>query len=188
MCLHTKFHANRTTFGKVMTFHIFSRWRPSAILSFMGSSFWLFRPSGTCISTTLPNLASLSHSAVKIWPKLLKPIWPPPPCWIYFRFTFWHIFKIRKTKCVCISNFVEIGQYFAKLWRFVYFQDGIRPPYWILEKFKFWINFWGRSQNLHRHTKFGQNRMISSWNIAIKPKSNHWKSVDNGDDDPVPPV
>jgi len=54
-------------------------------------------------------------------------------------FTFWHIFKIRKTKCVRIPNFVKIGQYFAKLWRYVYFR--------------------GRSQNLRRHTKFGQNRL-----------------------------
>jgi len=41
-----------------------------------------------------------------------------------------------------------------------------------LEKFKFWINFRGRSQNLRRHTKFGQNRMIDGRDIAIKPKSN----------------
>ena len=27
-----------------------------------------------------------------------------------------------------IPNFVQIGQYFAKLRRFVYFQDGFRPP------------------------------------------------------------
>ena len=27
MCLHTKFHANRTIFGEVITFHKFSRWR-----------------------------------------------------------------------------------------------------------------------------------------------------------------
>ena len=40
------------------------------------------------------------------------------------------------------------------------------------EKFKFWINFRGRSQNLRRRTKFGQNRMIGGRDIAIKPKSN----------------
>jgi len=40
------------------------------------------------------------------------------------------------------------------------------------EKFKFWINFRGRCQNLRRHTKFGQNRIIGSRDIAIKPKSN----------------
>ena len=28
MCLRTKFHANRTIFGEVITFHKFSRWRP----------------------------------------------------------------------------------------------------------------------------------------------------------------
>jgi len=27
MCPHTKFHANRTIFGEVITFHKFSRWR-----------------------------------------------------------------------------------------------------------------------------------------------------------------
>jgi len=59
---HTKFRANGSMFREVMTFRIFSRWRPSAILNF--------------------------------------------------------------------------------------------------EKFKFSINFRGRSQNLRRHTKFGQNRVI----------------------------
>jgi len=34
------------------------------------------------------------------------------------------------------------------------------------------INFRGQSQNLRRHTKFGQNRMIGGRDIAIKPKSN----------------
>ena len=40
------------------------------------------------------------------------------------------------------------------------------------EKFKFWINFRGRIQNLCRHAKFGQNRMINGRDIAIKPKFN----------------
>ena len=71
---HTKFRANRSTFREVMTFRIFSRWLPSAMLNF--------------------------------------------------------------------------------------------------EKFKFWINFRERSQNLRRHTKFGQNRIIGGRDIAIKPKSN----------------
>ena len=50
----------------------------------------------------------------------------------------------------------------------------VMPPSAILnfEKFKFWINFRRQSQNLRRHTKFGQNRMISGRDIAIKPKSN----------------
>ena len=57
--------------------------------------------------------------------------------WIYFRFTFWYIFTIRNTKCVRTPNFVQIGYYFAKLWRFVYFQDGCRPPSWILQNSNF---------------------------------------------------
>jgi len=40
------------------------------------------------------------------------------------------------------------------------------------EKFKFRIHFRGRSRNLRRHTKFGQNRMIGGRDIVIKPKSN----------------
>ena len=48
------------------------------------------------------------------------------------------------------------------------------PPYAIFnfEKFEFWKNFRRRSQNLSRHTKFGQNWMIGGRDIAIKPKSN----------------
>jgi len=47
-------------------------------------------------------------------------------------------------------------------------------PFAILnfEKFKFWITFRGQSQNLRRHTKFGQNRMIGGRDIAMKPKYN----------------
>ena len=29
MCLHTKFDANRTIFGEIITFHRFSRWLPA---------------------------------------------------------------------------------------------------------------------------------------------------------------
>ena len=39
-------------------------------------------------------------------------------------------------------------------------------------KIQIWISFWGRSQNLRWHTKFGQNRMIGGQDIAIKSKSN----------------
>ena len=44
-------------------------------------------------------------------------------------------------------------------------------PSTVLNFEKFWINFRGRSQNVRQHTKFGQNRMIGSQDIAIKPKS-----------------
>ena len=36
------------------------------------------------------------------------------------------------------------------------------------EKFKFWIYFREQSQNLRRHTKFDQNRMIGGRDIVIK--------------------
>ena len=41
MFLHTKFHANRTIFGEVITFHKFSRWLPFAILNFEKFKFWI---------------------------------------------------------------------------------------------------------------------------------------------------
>ena len=89
-----------------------------------------------CVSTQ--NLVKIGWSAAEILQWNRNPIWPPlPPCWIYFRFTFWHFCKIRKTNCVSIPNFVQNGQYFAKLWRFVYFQDGFRPPSWILKNWNF---------------------------------------------------
>jgi len=38
---HTKFRANRSIFREVMTFRIFSRWPPSAILNFEKFKFWI---------------------------------------------------------------------------------------------------------------------------------------------------
>jgi len=38
---HTKFRANRSIFREVMTFRIFSRWLPSAILNFEKFKFWI---------------------------------------------------------------------------------------------------------------------------------------------------
>jgi len=38
---HTKFRENRSIFRKVMTFRIFSRWLPSAILNFQKFKFWI---------------------------------------------------------------------------------------------------------------------------------------------------
>jgi len=38
---HTKFRSNRSIFCEVMTFRIFSRWLPSAILNFEKFKFWI---------------------------------------------------------------------------------------------------------------------------------------------------
>ena len=38
---HTKFSANGSTFREFMTFHILSRWLPSAILNFEKFKFWI---------------------------------------------------------------------------------------------------------------------------------------------------
>ena len=38
---HTKFRANRSIFREFITFHIFSRWLPSAILNFEAFKFWI---------------------------------------------------------------------------------------------------------------------------------------------------
>jgi len=38
---HTKFRANRSIFREVMTFRIFSRWLPSAILNFEKFKLWI---------------------------------------------------------------------------------------------------------------------------------------------------
>jgi len=44
---HTKFCANRSIFREVVTFRIFSRWLPSAILNFEKFKFWIhFRGRG----------------------------------------------------------------------------------------------------------------------------------------------
>ena len=73
---------------------------------------------------------------------------------------------------------MQIGQYFAN--RSIYrevmtFRIFSRwRPSAILnfeKKIKFWINFRWRSQNVRRHTKCGQNRMIGGRDIAINPKS-----------------
>ena len=56
MCMHTKFHANRTIFGEVITFHKFSRWRPP-------------RSRDITICNSGPHMKSprWSELAVQIW-------------------------------------------------------------------------------------------------------------------------
>ena len=32
--------------------------------------------------------------------------------------------------CWCVQNFIEIGSFFAEIWRYIDFQNGGRPPSW----------------------------------------------------------
>jgi len=64
MCLHTKFHANRTIFGEVITFHKFSRCRPA-------------RSRDITICNSGPHTKSprCSELAVQIWFRKLDNFW-----------------------------------------------------------------------------------------------------------------
>ena len=67
---------------------------------------------------------------------------------------------------------ISANRSFHEVMRFRTFSKWLPSAILNFEKFNFWINFRGRSQNLHRHTKFGQNQMIGGRDIANKPKSN----------------
>jgi len=47
-------------------------------------------------------------------------------------FNFWSRDCDRLTICCSVPNFIEIGQFFTKIWQFNDFQNGGRPPSWIL--------------------------------------------------------
>jgi len=49
----------------------------------------------------------------------------------------------------------------------VFFQDGRRPPYWILTFLNFFVSHQVGSANMHRHTKFRQNRSNDCRNIVF---------------------
>ena len=101
--------ANRSIFREVITFRIFSKWLPSAILNFEKFKFWTNlrgRSRNLRRQTKFGQNRMIGGRYIAIKRNQIR---PPPQCWIYFRFIFWHIFKIRKTKCVRIPNFVQIG-------------------------------------------------------------------------------
>ena len=70
------------------------------------------------------------------------------------------------------TKFCANRSIFHEVMTFCIFSRWLSSAILNFEKFKFWINFRGRSRNLRRHTKFGQNRMIGGRDIVIKPKSN----------------
>jgi len=86
MCLHTKFHANRTIFGEVITFHKFSRWRPA-------------RSRDITICNSGPHTKSprCSELAVQIWFRNLDYFW------IYRNFSI--LFVTLHVKCLTTPTF-----------------------------------------------------------------------------------
>ena len=85
MCLRTKFHANRTIFGEVITFPKFSRWRPA-------------RSRDITICNAGPHTKSprCSELAVQIWFQNLDYFW------IYRNFSF---FVTLHVKCLTTPTF-----------------------------------------------------------------------------------
>jgi len=45
-------------------------------------------------------------------------------------FIFDHVTFIQFKICCCVQNFIEIGWFFAEIWRCIDFQNGGRPPSW----------------------------------------------------------
>jgi len=42
-------------------------------------------------------------------------------------FIFDHVTFIQFKICCCVQNFIEIGCFFAEIWRYIDFQNGVRP-------------------------------------------------------------
>ena len=45
-------------------------------------------------------------------------------------FIFDYVTFIQFKICCCVQNFIEIGWFFAEIWRYIDFQNGGRPPSW----------------------------------------------------------
>ena len=112
---HTNFRANRSIFREVMTFRIFSRWPPSAILNFEKFKFWInFRGWSRNLRrhTKFGQNRMFSGRHIAIKPKsnmaaaaMLNLL----PVYILTHF------EIKEARCVCIPNFMQIGPYLVKL-------------------------------------------------------------------------
>jgi len=64
----------------------------------------------------------------ELWPKKRISRWQPQPWPI-----FGHVTVTGFNIWCRVPNFIKIGQFFIKIWRFYDFQNGGRPPCWILK-------------------------------------------------------
>ena len=51
-------------------------------------------------------------------------------CPVQLFFIFDHVTFIQFKICCCVQNFMKIRWFFAELWRYNDFQNGVRPPSW----------------------------------------------------------
>ena len=157
MCPHTKFRANRSIFSEVMTYRIFSRWRPSAILNFEKFKFWInFRGRSQNLRrhTKFGQNRMIGGRDIMIKPKsnMAAAVLNLLPVYVLTHFQDWED-KMRPYSKFCANRSI-----FREVMTFCIFSRW--PPSAILnfENFKFWINFRLRSQNLCRYIKFDQDR------------------------------
>jgi len=156
----TKFRANWSIFCEVITFRIFSRWPPSAMLNFEKFKFWINfrgRSQNLCRHTKFGQNRMIAGRDIAIQPKsnmaavaMLNLL----PVYILIHFQDYED-KMRPHTKFCANRCV-----FREVMMFRIFSRSLPSAILNFEKFKFWINLQGWSRNLRQHTKFGQNRMF----------------------------
>jgi len=109
------------------------------------------------------NLAEIGH---ELWPE--KAIFKMAVAAIlnFKNFNFWS--RDCNGFTISVPNFIEIGQFITKIWRFNDFQNGGRPASWILKHLQFLSCSLCRDAVLLLHTKFSWNQTIGRWVIAKK--------------------
>jgi len=154
-----------------MTFHIFSRWLPSAILNFEKFKFWMnFRGR------------SQSASAHQMWSK--SDDRRPRYC-DKTEIQYGRRHHVEFTSGLHFDTFSKLGRHNARAYQISCKSVNISRSYDVsyifkmasvrhLEFLKIQIldNFSREESKSASAHKFGQNRMIGGWDIAIKPKSN----------------
>jgi len=85
-------------------------------------------------SFRIQNIDEIGQSVDELWPKKRISRWRrrPPPSWIPKISIFGDVTITGFNIWCSVQNFIKIGQFFTKMWRFNEFQNGGRPPSWVL--------------------------------------------------------
>ena len=128
---------------------------PSWILKCL--NFWSTVRLGGLICIAVPNFTKTSQTVAEI-SHLNFSKWRSSAIWDFFKFDFLKLVSSGRLICGIVQNFIKIGQTVLEISRFFWFSRW--PPSAILnfEIFKFFVDCHIGRPNIHRRTKFHQNR------------------------------
>jgi len=117
---------------------------------------------GRKFSTFLPKFDLLGIKRVQN----RNPIWRPPPCWVYFRFTFWHYFEDYGGK-MCLHTKLDANRtIFGEVITFHKFSRW-RPPRNVTSLFAILDHTRSRRDGPNLLFKFDFRSLITFSNLAI---------------------